>query len=627
MQDLNNTNNLSSPTTTSQTDVSSRCHSGPPKFQRRPVWYNPSNTSMPFASMEAFNSVQSSAGHIAIDMTHTTSRTSPQSSFGYRPVHEAPRPYPYFPPRRPIQRSLFADDQPPNPLPESITLEPFPTQVSSTSKLHDMTNHMYLPRQARPYPPPNSNNLSTTSQSQPRFGAVLSSQSNRAHVQQTQPLTSPLKSFFDFTVQNLYSGLTHLQSAWNSTLYKERKEKEVMKAQYLKMQRERDIALERARNLERKHTSASYFVVEAGGTNEKRPYEDEGDEHSYLNDIQLPTPPPSGTIAPLDSLNRHLWNSSPVEGGDPYSLVYPTVSSTSPSPPPPPISGRQIFLSTIPLTDSCSSLKQESVDLTSVPRRSQSSSSGSDRESIRSSSSSSSSKRRRLSAESLSSHSSGVTAFEVDPQDDSSKDIAPFCAPPVPDESNPTSSGNIDSDDGQGECDMDISDTDSSIDEMNSNKEAHTPNLIRPGKKLLFDEDDEGIPVLPFSEEGHTSSSTLYAIPSTVTHRDTTKAEASAQLDLPRLNLRDLNRMYFNYSGIIYCRACCSRKPGTRWRCSSPLPLMDARQLDLDVLMNHCTSQHPVAYSDVAGLTLDQVFRLQNLLKANVSSGKTASTI
>ncbi|KAJ3992220.1 hypothetical protein F5050DRAFT_972716 [Lentinula boryana] len=559
-------------------------------------------------------------------MTHTTSRTSLPSSFGCRPVHQTSRPYPYFPPRRPIQRSLFADEQPP---PQSISFEPFPTPVSSTSKLHDTTNHMHLPRQARPYPPPNSNILGTTSESQPRFGAVLSSHNSRAHVQQTQPLTSPLKSFFDSTVQNLYSGLTHLQSAWNSTLYKERKEKEVMKAQYLKMQRERDIALERARNLERKHTSASYFVVEAGGTNEKRPHEDEGEEHSYLNDIQLPTPPSSSTIAPLDSVNRQLWNGSPVEEGDPYSLVYPAVSSTSPSPPPPPISGRQIFFSTIPLTDSCSSLKQEPVDLASVPRRSQSSSSGSDRESIRSSSSSTSSKRRRLSAESLSSHSSGVTAFEEGSQDDSSKDIAPFCSPQVLDESNSTPSVNIDSDNGQGECDMDISDTDSIIDEMNSNKEVHTSDLVRPGKKLLFDEDDEGIPVLPFSEEEHThtSSSTSYIIPSTVTHRDTTDAEASAQLDLPRLNLKDLNHMYFSYNGIIYCRACCSRKPGTRWRCSSPLPLMDARQLDLDVLMNHCTSQHPVAYSDVAGLTLDQVFRLQSLLKANVSSGKTASTI
>ncbi|GAW04020.1 hypothetical protein LENED_005783 [Lentinula edodes] len=172
---------------------------------------------------------------------------------------------------------------------------------------------------------------------------------------------------------------------------------------------------------------------------------------------------------------------------------------------------------------------------------------------------------------------------------------------------------------GEGECDMDISEDDSNS-EMDFGRESPTPSLGLVGKKLLFNEEtveEVRIPSESLVQGDRTAASFTAVQQKAIT--------SSFKLDIPRLNLQDLNRMYFNYDGIIYCRACCSRKPHTRWRCSSPLPLMYARQVDLDVLMNHCTSQHPVAYSDVAGLSLDQVFRLQKLLKANVPSNETST--
>ncbi|KAJ4468704.1 hypothetical protein J3R30DRAFT_1593818 [Lentinula aciculospora] len=314
--------------------------------------------------MEPFSSAPSSADFIAIDMTPAASyslRTLPQHPTGTRALHHASRPYPHFPPRRPIQRSLFADEQHSNTPHKSMLFNPSPTPVSPITKFHEATNYVYLPKQSRPYSHPDSEFPASARATQPQHGGLQSSQT---HAQQLQPLVSPLRSFFDFTVQNLYSGLTHLQLAWNSALHKERKEKEALRAQFLKMQRERDVALERARNLENKYASTSYFDVTAStGAAEKHPRKHEGDrdENECRDNIQLPTPPMTSAF-PTDSntVNRHPWNTSLVDD-DSYSLVYPIESSPSPSPPPPPISGRQTFHPTIHLASSTPDLSSRSL--------------------------------------------------------------------------------------------------------------------------------------------------------------------------------------------------------------------------------------------------------------------------
>ncbi|KAJ3893171.1 hypothetical protein GG344DRAFT_75247 [Lentinula edodes] len=632
--------------TTLQTNSSNKRPDSLQKSQKRSI----ATHVRPAASMEAFNSVQPSTDFIAIDMKPSYSSSGSPYSSGSRSMHETSRPYPYFPPRRPIQRSLFADKQNPHTPPESMLFGPLLPQFSPNANFHEGTNHTYLPRTN----PHHSAKLSPTARAtQPQPGNLLSSKARLSQVQpRPQPLPSPLKSFFDFTVQNLYSGLTHLQSAWNTALYKERKDKELMRMHFLKMQRERDIALERARDFELKYASASYSVVEAGKT-EKRPREDdaEGDYNEYSGNIQLPTPPASGTFPSSNTVNRHLLNVSPVETDDWCSLVYPNESSVSPSPPPPPISGRQMFFPTdIHLTSSSpdppskpleSSFKTPVSNLalpshSSRPSR-PSSPTGSDQGSV---CSSSSSKRRRLSTDSLSSHSSCVTAFETLQDDSLFEGRAPSRSSRDPSNIDMTRrlSNETNSDDSEGECDMDISEDDSNS-EMDFARESPTPGLGLVGKKLLFNEEtveEVRVPSESLVQGDRTAASFTAVQQKAIT--------SSFKLDIPRLNLQDLNRMYFNYDGIIYCRACwcavllvtldlssvlsefySSRKPHTRWRCSSPLPLMYARQVDLDVLMNHCTSQHPVAYSDVAGLSLDQVFRLQKLLKANVPSNETST--
>ncbi|KAE9407798.1 hypothetical protein BT96DRAFT_84758 [Gymnopus androsaceus JB14] len=493
-------------------------------------------------------------------------------------------PPPYFPPRRPIQRSMFAE---PDSKPSIVDASSRPrASISEISIIPSMTKSGEKPRMAmgdRPL---------------------------------QQPLSSPLKYIFDYTMVNLYSGLAQLNSAWGNALNKERNEKERMRAHYLKMQRERDIAVERLE----KSRSASYSVVEI---REKRSREDDDAEEAG---IQLPMPPTSCSLSPSDSSSSH----SPEQDDPAYSLVYPAESSLSPSPPPPPISGRRTFFpsSSPPLSSSSPrsgphriiSLEDASLppppasapaamSFRSSERPRSASPSDSDRRSVRSSSS----KRRRLSP--LTEDALAAAAEE-----------AVVCASVYI---------KVEDSEGEGgECDMDLgSDNESSNGEI---KESVALNWSHPrvgalGKKLLFtDHDDDGdsttiiqLVSLPKASDTTTTvscssdfetKSTPHPNPVSEEKPDTDISPAPSTLEIPRLNLHDLNYMYFKHNSCYYCRVCCLLTPGAHWR---PLPP------DLDILVNHCTSDHPETYSQVAGLTLQQVIQLQMLLKANGSSSKT----
>ncbi|KAF9076590.1 hypothetical protein BDP27DRAFT_805361 [Rhodocollybia butyracea] len=295
-----------------------------------------------------------------------------------------------------------------------------------------------------------------------------------------------------------------------------------MKAHYLQMQRERDTALARARELEDKYESAT-FSVNVART-----------EDTVVRDIQLPTPP---TSCPLPQEIR--LSSVPTEDDeDDYRLTYPSESSLSPSPPPPPISGHKMFftnksgsLSPRPLPQRLShTFSLENLNgLISAERSSRSSSpSDSDRDSI------SSSKRRRLSASSSSGSSYATTYDEI--EDIAHKSVSTSCGRGI-------SSVAFTKYESEGECDMDISDSDS-----DSPSPLSFNSRISLGKKLLFDHDS-----LNDHVGGERDKTTLTPA---VEQAQPVDPQASSKLHLPHLNLSDLNQMYFNYDGIIYCRAC-----------------------------------------------------------------------
>ncbi|KIK65521.1 hypothetical protein GYMLUDRAFT_38992 [Collybiopsis luxurians FD-317 M1] len=544
--------------TTSQTNGHDRKVVGrpntSPRVQRQPI--------ARAASTEAFKVLRPARS--------VWSQKAPQPP---RLLQQSTRPYPYYPPRRPIQRSMFADKH-------HLHLEaPELCDLQAAQNLGPSIIHAAKYTRTDANTSANESMHSVSPQPCPSPQTIP----NRH-----QPLSSPIKALFDRTVFNFYTGLTHLQSRWSSAFHKEVKEKEILRAQYLKMQRERDLVLERNRELENRQSEvATYSLVTTG---DKRP-RDEREEVS----IELPTP---HTPPPPPLVIEEPGMSDPEI--DTFSLVYPGEPSVSPSPPPPPISGRQLFFDTSASNSSITSFEDVSSSLLTPPASAsvavtfQPGSSNSRCSSPLSSNRvfvcSSSTKRRRL---------SGAITFE-----ESRASLSPTPTPC------PTSQNWNDSD---GECDMDISDSDSSESESRELAPRHS-RLGGSGKKLLFDDNaDEVLLTYPYATVGFSSS----MMPSA-------SAEPLSSSHIPPLNLHDLNRMYFKYEGSLYCRACCSSKPDNRGPRSSPLPPVDASRPDLDILMDHCTSQHPVAYSDAAGLTLQQVFHLQKLLRAHMSSKQGA---
>lgn len=133
-----------------------------------------------------------------------------------------------------------------------------------------------------------------------------------------------------------------------------------------------------------------------------------------------------------------------------------------------------------------------------------------------------------------------------------------------------------DSEGEDGECDMDFgSDNESSNGEI---KESVALNWSHPrvgalGKKLLFtDHDDDGdsttiiqLVSLPKASDTTTTvscssdfetKSTPHPNPVSEEKPDTDISPAPSTLEIPRLNLHDLNYMYFKHNSCYYCRVC-----------------------------------------------------------------------
>ncbi|KAF5393626.1 hypothetical protein D9757_000241 [Collybiopsis confluens] len=317
----------------------------------------------------------------------STLPSRPQASRSRQHATSASRPYPYYPPRRPIQRSLFADRQ----LPE---VEPMPLELSDSQ-----------------IPSPSSSYLHTA-RANPGISLRPDSFSSPSPVHQSP--SPAARALFDHTLFNLYAGLARLQSAWSSALNREKKEKEVLRAYCLKLQRERDIVLEQTCEIEERQTPAVSYSVVTAGDEYSRTYSGEN------GSIQLPIPHARCSLA-LTNVDEASQCGSVRNGS--LTLVYPSGSSVSPSPPPPPISGRQFLFSP--------SEENLSNSLPTPPPTSVFSTKNSNKRARSSSSCSSRSEQEESSAVAQASGDGGISP-------------------------SPNSNGS------DGECDMDISDNDSS---------------------------------------------------------------------------------------------------------------------------------------------------------------------
>ncbi|KAK7044074.1 hypothetical protein VNI00_007790 [Paramarasmius palmivorus] len=167
-------------------------------------------------------------------------------------------------------------------------------------------------------------------------------------------LLSPLKVMFDNACRGIYSELSYLQSSCTAMMNRERKEKEMIRAHYFQMKRERDAARDRVKVLEERRSSSPEQkspVLEVPHYSRKRAREGSESSESSTSSASLPrTPsPPVGT-------------GHDVAVNDACELVYPP-NIASPSPPP-------VSISKISLTPPSTPSFNVSPTLPSAPQRS-----------------------------------------------------------------------------------------------------------------------------------------------------------------------------------------------------------------------------------------------------------------
>ncbi|ESK95923.1 hypothetical protein Moror_12331 [Moniliophthora roreri MCA 2997] len=184
---------------------------------------------------------------------------------------------------------------------------------------------------------------------------------------QAPMLLSPLKVTFDNACRGIYSELSYLQSSCTAMMNRERKEKEMIRAHYFQMKRERDAAREQVRILEDERRSSSpeqKHSISQGPPVNPRKREREGSESSSSSSS-------SGSLPRTPSPPAQTTNEIVIS--DQYELVYPPGRSYTSSSSPPPSISKAFF--TPPSTPSLNvSLSSIQPTLSSVPPRSAASS-------------------------------------------------------------------------------------------------------------------------------------------------------------------------------------------------------------------------------------------------------------
>ncbi|THU78338.1 hypothetical protein K435DRAFT_876734 [Dendrothele bispora CBS 962.96] len=109
------------------------------------------------------------------------------------------------------------------------------------------------------------------------------------------------------------------------------------------------------------------------------------------------------------------------------------------------------------------------------------------------------------------------------------------------------------------------------------------------------------------------------------------ETSSSILKSLPKLDLKDLGQMFVQEGDRIHCRLCPrseSRSPPNSITApSSSFTPTPANTPNLDAMIQHCTHSHPKAYSDVSGLSLDQVYMLRSVLSERSTSASASASL
>lgn len=408
---------------------------------------------------------------------------------------------------------------------------------------------------------------------QQRNNAGLVPSSPTSTFESTQPsLSSPLYSLLDQAYHRILRDISQYKSTCYAMLHNERRQMELLKAQMLVMNQERDFAIQqlRIKELENQRLIAKHST-QSPRRNLKRSRSDTDVEACSA----LPTPPNSSTDTPASPSCMRLQSEDDPELKNSYptfSDSYFTQGTQSSSPPPPPISGRRLFFtpsnrspSPFPSHD-LSSLIHLKSDAGLWNAHSLADVISHDPDNHEEYTGRRESKRRRVSeTESFAStfrssansdkSESGETLVEVGHhyQRRSSSQIRP----------SPSRAGSLSEPDSRGECDMDI-ESDSGVE---SDPESVDVPLAVTFKSNATQKDGKlqreptpppaGTAVRPTTTAliSPLRSVTSPSTSTTINPNLTPKRQTSIQ-NLPKLNLKDLGKMFVQEEGMIYCRLC-----------------------------------------------------------------------
>ncbi|KAK7438864.1 hypothetical protein VKT23_017790 [Stygiomarasmius scandens] len=447
---------------------------------------------------------------------------------------------------------------------------------------------------------------------------------------------SSLHSLLDQAYFRILRDISQFQSSCYAVLHNERRQKELFKEQMLAVKQERDCAVQQLRVTELENQRLAATPKDRSRQNLKR--------HRSDTDIEacsaLPTPG-SSTDKPASPCARSQCEED--HELEDLMLSYPTFESdsyfpqgTRPlSPPPPPISGRRLFFT----TSSRSSSPPSCHDLCSPihlepdagPRNAHSLADvishdpNNHEEYLRRRQS----KRRRIESPGQSDKSeSGETLVDHHERRTSSP------ASPRVQQVHPVSSGRTGTPSGSdnlGECDMDL-ESDSDIESVD------VPLAVTFKSSTTHDNgkfpDSRRVHSPTTSSRSSLRSKTSASISSTPPSSapNLTPIRQKSIENFPKLNLKDLGKMFIQEEDRIYCRLC--PRPGSQIRIESEthesatsFAPLDAARPNLDTMVMHCTHEHPKAYSDVSGLSLEQVYVLKAVINEKSRSPKVFSPL
>ncbi|KAK1224244.1 hypothetical protein PQX77_012866 [Marasmius sp. AFHP31] len=300
-------------------------------------------------------SSQSLASPIRLSPPHPNGLATPRPAYGFGPSGEQ---------HRQIPRTLLSHPY--------ASARPVPRKSSPLS-MHASSSAMIAPSAHASQPVHKPSPLKAT------LHPPNATPARRVQVPGAPPpmILSPLKVLFDNTCRGIYSELSYLQSSCTTIINRERKEKEVLRAHYFQMRRERDVARERLQALEQAScpSPGSPTPARQSPTPMKRERNTPPLQLRPIlkkrsrDEVEAGDLMPSSASSSCSSLSRspsprtpsptfhpHRVAISPIDDG-PLELVYPgaeaaeiTHARVLVSPPPPPISAQKMYFLPPPIS-------------------------------------------------------------------------------------------------------------------------------------------------------------------------------------------------------------------------------------------------------------------------------------